>query len=107
MGLVSVFETLPWGIGIAEMSPTFKTQLQTGIEDAGLDWAADFEPYVVALTASFDGATSYELGYMLNYETQCDDIVLDGKGLATALPAPTAPPLAGYFEGYSYYVFGL
>ena len=100
-------ESLPWGIGIGEMSPELSTALEDAVIASGLDWAADWEPHVVALHAAFDGTYTYEVGYAFNYETAFDDIVLDAKGIASPLPAPEGPPLSDYFEGYGYYVFSL
>lgn len=100
-------QALVWGVGIGEMSAEFESELITAVEDAGLDWATDWEPYVTGMHISFDGSIAYDIGYAFHYETQCDEAVPDKGGQLVVLPKESGAPLMGLYEAPFFYVFSL
>lgn len=45
---VAALTAWTWGVGIKDMSTTFRTEIKTAIDlEPSVDWATDFEPYIV------------------------------------------------------------
>jgi hypothetical protein len=95
-----VLAFLPIVVGIGELD-SLRAELATAVGDAGLDWDADWDPYVMGAFVSFDGINAYETMYGFGYEADCatlpDEVV--------EMPFPTTGFEEGYYEFYSYYIF--
>jgi predicted nucleic acid-binding Zn-ribbon protein len=88
-----VLEKWQWGVGIGQMV-SVKDDLKPAVEDAGLDWTNDWEPYVVSGYLYWDLAGgALEWMYTFGYDTRCDEAIIDGDGYLVPLDAPTSKPI--------------
>jgi len=95
-----VLAYLPVVIGLGELD-SLASELETAVVDSGLDWDADWAPYVYGGYVSFDGINAYETAYGFGYEAECATVSED----LAMMPAPTTSVADGYHELYSYYIF--
>ena len=96
-----------WGLAWGDMGVAMTAELEDAVDDAGLDWTADWEPYVFAGYIYWDLAGSaWELDYSFGYEVDCGELTRDSSGDNVKLSAPSSGPLSdGVYTGQSWTVF--
>jgi len=88
-----VLENQKWGIGVGEMVDIYEV-IKSAVQDAGLDWTKDWEPYVTSSYLYWDVlGGAYELMYTFGYDTSCDEALIGGDGNLIPLDKPTGAPL--------------
>jgi hypothetical protein len=95
------FET--WGIGFGPLG-TIGADLEAAVDGSGLDWAADWDPYVFSTWLWVPGWAPVEFGYSFAFEETCGVMTAGSTGTGVYIPAPNGP-LAGVVEAYNWYVF--
>ncbi len=95
-----------WGHGFGSFYAN-ESELKDAVQDAGLDWTNDWQPYVMATYIYWDLAGyGIELGYGFGYESECGVLTTDGDGYATTMAAATGTPLpSGVYSGSPFYVY--
>jgi len=88
-----VLEKHKFGVGIGEMV-NVADDLKPAVQDAGLDWDNDWEPYVTSGYLYWDlAAGALEWMYTFGYDTSCDVALFDGDGYLIPLDKPTSGPV--------------
>lgn len=94
----------PLSVGWGAMDAGLLAEVQTAIEEAGLDWAADWEPFVLAGGVAPSGvweASAYGFAYAAD-----DDLVatFDGGQVVTYSTAEALAGPTGVYELYSFWL---
>lgn len=106
-----------FALGIGELGPNVADSLEGAVADAGLDWGADWEPYVFSYymaytkdaSANFaDTETAGDLGYGFFFEVEADMTIstdADGNGVfiesAGEMPGSAYLNTSAWFLPYS------
>jgi hypothetical protein len=99
--------SIPWGIGIGPMGGSLGIALESTVVDSGLDWDAEWAPYVSKMYVSVDGKTSYAIGYNFEYASTCENLTSDASGEFALKEVSTSGPLSSYNSSSFYYMFNL
>lgn len=99
--------SIPWGVGIGPMGGDLGATLEKAVISSGLDWDADWAPYVSKMYVSVDAKTSYAVGYNFEYASTCENLTPDSSGEYTLKEVSTSGPLSSFTSSLFYYVFSL
>ncbi len=104
--LRDVLELHTWGVGVGALVDLMAT-LPTAVIDSGLDWTADWAPYVSAEYVYSDiYGQAYELGWSWGWEHDCGELSTDASGDGIKLSTPTSSPLDNaVWDGNGYLLF--
>jgi hypothetical protein len=102
----ALFEGIEMVLGVGQLT-SIRADLQAAVGTAGLDWDADWAPYINGGYIGFGDPIVYETMYGFGYEADCGILEVDATGLLTDMPALTTGMEDGYHNLSSYYVFNL
>jgi hypothetical protein len=102
----ALFEGIEMVLGVGQLT-SIRADLQAAVGTAGLDWDADWAPYINGGYVGFGDPIVYETMYGFGYEADCGILEVDATGLLTDMPALTTGMEDGYHNLSSYYVFNL
>ena len=82
---------ISWGVAMGELGDV-AAPLEDAVTAFGLDWAADWAPFVYGAHISWDQLPAESISYGFVAEAVCQELSLDADGLSINVPAQATVP---------------